>query len=216
MDSAARAATNEARSCELPSDRRGPVRHCSLTGVAHGQGVGVSALRNGAFRFAPLMSRSTSAFRVRSQSEPRARRRCRLRGPRRRSNPGPPAYPSEPRSTSQKIRKSSTCRHFKRLMGLEPTTFCMASRPSLRGHNRFVPANGQLLRRGGTSFFPRVSSRFDGIVSPNCPRGSCTAGARRTRAHGTRPKSPARMPSTGRHASLSECAATDPPQAVPC
>jgi hypothetical protein len=40
MDSAARAATNEARSCELPSDRRGPVRHCSLTGVAHGQAVG--------------------------------------------------------------------------------------------------------------------------------------------------------------------------------
>ena len=30
--------------------------------------LGVSALRNGVFRFAPLMSRSTSAFRVRVQA----------------------------------------------------------------------------------------------------------------------------------------------------
>jgi Molybdopterin oxidoreductase len=88
----------------------------------------------------------------------------------------------------------------KRLMGLEPTTFCMASRRQLRGRGRFVPANGALLRRGDESFFPRVSSRFDGIVSPNCPRGSCAAGARRCRARGTSPKSPARMPSTGRRA----------------
>jgi hypothetical protein len=175
MDSAARAATNEARSCELPSDRRGPVRHCSLTGVAMAKVLGVSALRNGAFQFAPLMSRSTSAFRVRVQASfvldvdvdiehlkcaaasslpwgiaqrpdrdalsftsaaftrlcgravlatnrqpahemPLGRLCgqttsattspiCRdfLRGPRRRSNPGPSAYPSVPRSTSQKI-----------------------------------------------------------------------------------------------------------------
>jgi hypothetical protein len=57
----------------------------------------------------------------------------------------------------------------KRLMGLEPTTFCMASRPQLHGRSRFLPANRPLLRGGGTSFFPRVSLRFDGIVSPNCP-----------------------------------------------
>ena len=55
-------------------------------------------------------------------------------------------------------------------MGLEPTTFCMARRRQLLGRRRFVPANGALLRRGDESFFPRVWSRFDGIVSPKCPR----------------------------------------------
>jgi hypothetical protein len=90
--------------------------------------LGVSALRNGAFRFAPLMSRSTSAFRVRVQAslvldvdvdyEDRDAARTldllRIR-----------------QNLDRRARKSEIvdCTHFKRLMGLEPTTFCMASRP---------------------------------------------------------------------------------------
>jgi hypothetical protein len=186
LDSAARAATNDARSCELPSDRRGPVRHGSLTGVAHGQGVGRERLAQRGFPVrtadesvheripaseSKRASRSTSMSTSNTSSAPRPRRSlggsrsartathwasrlpplhgfcgravlatnrqpahemplgrlwvranhecddmaiCRdfLRGPRRRSNPGPSAYPSVPRSTSQKIRKSSICRNF--------------------------------------------------------------------------------------------------------
>jgi hypothetical protein len=32
------------------------------------------------------------------------------------------------------------------------------------------PANGPLLRPGDSSLIPQVSSRFDGVVSPNCPQ----------------------------------------------
>jgi hypothetical protein len=166
--------------------------------------LGVSALRNGAFQFAPLMSRSTSAFPRQSPSEPRARRRCRHRTPqvRRglvaplgdRAAPGPrhigphvcrlytalrPGGSGNQSATSarnasgtalgagkprvrrhrlfagtfyedrdaartldllrirqyldRRARKSENRRFAgtsKRLMGLEPTTFCMASRRS--------------------------------------------------------------------------------------
>jgi hypothetical protein len=67
-------------------------------------------------------------------------------------------------------------------MGLEPMTFCMASRPSLLGRGRFVPANCALLRPGDESFFPRVSSRFDGVVSPIVPGIMYRRGAAHPRA----------------------------------
>jgi hypothetical protein len=86
--------------------------------------LGVSALRNGVFRFAPLMSRSTSAFQAslvldvdvdyEDRDAARTLDLLRIR-----------------QNLDRRARKSEIvdCTHFKRLMGLEPTTFCMASRP---------------------------------------------------------------------------------------
>jgi hypothetical protein len=122
---------------------------------------------------------------------------------------------SDPRARTEKVQ---ICRAFQAADGTRTHDLLHGKQTPIARSRPLCPANGPLLRRGDESFFPRVSSRFDrsdtdtsssprdaivrfdGIVSPNCPRGSCAAGARRCRARGTSPKSPARMPSTGRRA----------------
>jgi hypothetical protein len=59
----------------------------------------------------------------------------------------------------------------KRLMGLEPTTFCMASSPTSVVLHRFLPANRHLRRRGDALGIRRDSSRFAGVLSTNRQRG---------------------------------------------
>jgi hypothetical protein len=53
----------------------------------------------------------------------------------------------------------------KRLKGLEPSTFCMASSPNSASRVDFFPANKAFSGRVRRSTVCRVSSRFDGVLS---------------------------------------------------
>jgi hypothetical protein len=73
------------------------------------------------------------------------------------------------RSGSAPNKKGPACRTFsKRLMGLEPTTFCMASSSNLVAPSCFFPANAAFRSPRQPSAVCRVSSRFDGVLSTNC------------------------------------------------
>jgi hypothetical protein len=225
-----------------------PVRHCSLTGVAHGQGVGRERL---AQRGVPVRiadesvnerisaseskraSCSTSISTSNTSSAPRPRRPlgvaqrpdrdalsftsaaftrlcrravlatsrqpahemplgrlcgqttsattspiCRdfLRGPRRRSNPGPSAYPSVPRSTSQKIRKSSMCRNFEAADGTQ-THDLLHGKKSLTGHyTPLFACKLPLFRtRGARAEYPSIRADSGGFSEP-FPNGARSLG----------------------------------------
>jgi hypothetical protein len=59
----------------------------------------------------------------------------------------------------------------KRLMGFEPTTFCMASRTCSTGFPRFIPANRQFLGHWTLAAIARYSTRDHGGLCTECVPG---------------------------------------------
>jgi hypothetical protein len=85
------------------------------------------------------------------------------------SDPTPSACPPVPQSTSQEPANRRFAGTSKRLKGLEPSTFCMASRPRSNGWAELLPANRGKAAAHAGRVQSQISPRFAGVLSTNRP-----------------------------------------------
>jgi hypothetical protein len=85
------------------------------------------------------------------------------------SDPTPSACPPVPQSTSQEPANRRFAGTSKRLKGLEPSTFCMANRRRATRRAGLPAANSAKQPVQPRRVLSRISPRFAGVLSTNCP-----------------------------------------------
>jgi hypothetical protein len=75
---------------------------------------------------------------------------------------------TETHQPTARTKKTCKCRPFlKRLMGFEPTTFCMASRTCIADSTTKSPAKYRVYRQSASTTIPGVYRKITGIWAPN-------------------------------------------------